>query len=106
MTRQEVLTEILRRAHREHGTCVLTLRRLEREITELRRYVEAHLDDSGDRAYVGYLTGAADAVELVEEALFEIFKVRPADHDGSWRNRLPRLDGLPQDRRAHLERRS
>ncbi|TNY37954.1 hypothetical protein [Thermomonospora catenispora] len=84
MTREEALREILRRAHREHGTCVLTLRRIEREITDLRRRLDEHADEriaghgAGDRARPGYLAGVAAVVELIENALFDVFNV-PVD---------------------------
>lgn len=95
MTRDEALAEILRRAHREHGTCVLTLRRLERELADLRRYVECHTGSPGDRAHAGYLVGVANIVELVEEALFEAFRVQPTELGPSLSDQLPALDGLP-----------
>lgn len=95
MTRDEAMAQILRRAHREHGTCVLTVRRLEHELADLRRYVARHADNPGDRAHVGYLVGVANMIELIEEALFDVFNVRPPDRDDSWWGRLPRLDGLP-----------
>jgi len=81
VNREEALREILRRAHREHGTCVLALRRIEREIAELRRYVDKYI---GGQTHACYLHGVAHTLEAMEEALFEIFKVKPDDHTPSW----------------------
>jgi len=72
VNREEALREILRRAHREHGTCVLALRRIERELTELRRRVA-----EPGQVHPSYRMGMASALQAVEECLFEIFRVKP-----------------------------
>lgn len=95
MTREEALKEILRRAHREHGTCVLTLRRIEREVTDLRRYVGNHIGAPDDRIHIGYLAGVANTLELLEEALFEVFNVWPADRR-SLGDDLPLPEEIPR----------
>jgi hypothetical protein len=78
VTRDEVLAEILRRAHREHGTSVRALVAiLDREVAEIHRSADT-LADSDE----GYAEGMRNAADLVEEAVFEVFNLWPDDVDG------------------------
>lgn len=73
MTRDEVIAEIRRRAHREHGTTVRALLSiLDQEVPGIRRAGAARTGE-------GYAEGMANAADLVEEALFEVFNLWPDD---------------------------
>jgi hypothetical protein len=78
VTREEVLAEIRRRAHREHGTAVRALLTiLDEEIDGIRRRIPAR---TGAGAYTAdYAEGMHNAVDLVEEALFRVFELWPDD---------------------------
>jgi hypothetical protein len=74
MTRDEVLAEIRRRAHREHGTAVRALLTiLDQEVDGIRN----HFPASGSDRDAGYADGMRNAAALVEDALFRTFELWP-----------------------------
>lgn len=75
MTRDEVVAEIRRRAHREHGTAVRALVAiLDEEIDGIRRSAATLAGSDGD-----YAEGMSNAVDSIEEALFRTFELWPDD---------------------------
>lgn len=101
MNREEAIAEIRRRAQREHGTVVMALNRIFDDVLAgVREYVQAHADNPGNARHIGYLIGSDNTADLVEEALFDVFRVVPTSADSSPVDQLPSADrtvDLPQE---------